>query len=287
MFDALRARVTVFVVGLDAERAAGAAVIRRFADAGHEIASHSSLHRGELSVLPVEEIAEDLGRAAVAIEAATGVIPRGFRCPSFGTSPELMSILAGSGYEYDASVLPTSLGPVLRAYYRLRMRAGRTSTSSPGAGQLFGPNANALLPLSPFRWTTPNGLLLELPVSSLPLLRTPIHMSYIQALAGHTSAGAHRYLRVALAALRRAGVPPSFLLHPTDVIDAGDAPRLGFFPGMGRPWRAKLAQVRRALDTLAEDRGIVPLGDLASSLADAALPERSPGGVRPAGVGAR
>ena len=278
LLDELQLRITVFVVGRDAERPEGRGVIREIAAAGHEIANHSWMHRAELSQLPADAIAEDLERAAVAIGAATERAPRGFRCPSFGTSPALLTTLVEAGYAYDASVLPTSLGPLLRVYYRARMRTGAATAGAfgPTSAQLFGPTANALLPLTPFRWRTPSGPLLELPVSSVPFLRTPFHMSYLQALGAHSPRLADGYLRLALGALARRGVPPSFLLHPTDFIDADDAPAMAYFPGMARPWADKLAQLRRALDALIRRTRVGPLGEHAEELCETELPVRSP-----------
>ncbi len=267
-------RITVFVVGRDAARPEGREAVRALADAGHEIASHSQLHRGELAGLPPAEIAQDLRQAGDAIEAVTGRRPRGFRCPSFGTSPALLRCLVDGGYEYDASVLPTSLAPLLKVYYRARLRSGSDGVASQ---QLFGPASNAVLPLSPFRWSTGGPGLLELPVSTLPLLRTPVHMSYLQALGGASPAVAEVYARLAFRALRARGVPPSFLLHPTDLLDARDAPRLSFFPGMARPSAGKLDQLRRTLAVLARDFRVLPLGEVADRLAGADLPQRTAG----------
>jgi hypothetical protein len=275
VLSGLRLRITVFVVGRDAQGRAGQEAIRALAAAGHEIASHSQLHRAELAALPAGAIEEDLREAADAIEAITGLRPTGFRCPSFGSSPALLRTLVEGGYAYDASVLPTSLSPLLKVYYRARMRTG---TPDQPQQHLFGRASNALLPLRPFRWRVDGEGLLELPVSTMPMLRTPMHMSYLQALGAISSSVADGYFRMALRMLRARGVPPSFLLHPTDLLDARDAPRLAFFPGMARPWDQKLEQLRAALSSLAESFEVVPLGAAARRMTGVALPVRSVGG---------
>ena len=272
VLDELGVRITVFVVGRDAERPEGQAAVRALAEAGHEIASHSQLHRSELAALSAAEIAEDLRQAAEAVEAVTGRRPTGFRCPSFGSSPALLQCLVEGGYDYDASVLPTSLSPLLKAYYRARMRSGDDGQPLQG---LFGPASNAVLPLSPFRWSTDGPGLLELPVSTMPLVRTPMHMSYLQALGGASRPVAEGYARLAFRALRARGLPPSFLLHPTDLLDAEDAPRLAFFPGMARRSADKLDQLHRTLAALAGDFEVVPLGEAAERLRHAELPLRT------------
>ena len=261
-------RITVFVVGRDAQLPEGVRAIQDLIAAGHEIANHSMLHRGELASLSDEAIREDLRRSSDAIRALTGSDPTGFRCPSYGRSAALLNALVDEGYSYDASVLPTLLSPLLKAYYRSRLRS-RDGSDMPG---LFGPTANALLPLRPFRWD--NGLL-ELPISTMPVLRTPLHMSYLQAIGATSRALADEYLAVALRAMQARGVAPSFLLHPTDVLDVRDAPRLAYFPGMARSWTAKLEQAIDAVALLNSNFEVVSLGEAARRLEHAALPRRA------------
>lgn len=278
LLDELGLRLTVFVVGRDAETPDGRDAVRTLAAAGHEIASHSYLHRGDLPSLAPDEIADDLDRTAEAVSAAAGRAPTGFRCPSFGRSPALLEALVARGYVYDASVLPTSLGPLLRLYHRLTMSAeARHATRDV---QLFGPPANALLPLSPFRWAVGGDTLLELPVTTFPVLRVPLHASYVQALAARSEPLARAYLRAGLRACRARGIPPSFLLHPPDVLDAHDAAPLSYLPGMARPWQRKVDGLRSALTLLADDFRVVPLGEAARTLADAPLPVRRVAAVR-------
>ncbi|MGA8210838.1 MAG: polysaccharide deacetylase family protein [Nocardioidaceae bacterium] len=277
-----RLRITVFVVGRDTGRSEGAEAVRALSEAGHEVASHSWLHRGDLSSLPFADIAEDLARTAEAVTGLTGRRPRGFRCPSFGSSPALVQALADGGYDYDASVLPTTLAPLLKLYYRTRMRSRDAGSAGLAASQdLFGPVSGAVRPLGPFRWDGGERAVLELPVSTVPVVRTPMHMSYLQALAERSEAAASGYLRGALWALRARRVPPSFLLHPTDLVDRDDAPGLAFFPGMRRPAARKLDTVREALDALVASFEVVPLGDAALALAGTDLPVRVPGALLP------
>jgi Polysaccharide deacetylase len=264
LLDQSDLRITVFVVGRDVETPVGQEAVKMLAAAGHEIASHSFLHRGDLASLPPEQIADDLTRTADAIRAITGQQPTGFRCPSYGRSPALLQTLVRQGYTYDASVLPTYLAPLLRWYHRATMgrAARRTNDRLP---DLFGPAANALLSLSPFRWDTSAGSLLELPVTTFPLLRIPIHASYLQALAAWSTRAAHAYLRSGLSACRWRGIAPSFLLHPPDVCDAHDAPSLSYLPGMARPWPQKVKGLRRALTLLADSFLVMPLHQMAAA----------------------
>jgi hypothetical protein len=74
------------------------------------------------------------------------------------------------------------------------------------------------------------------------------------------------YLRAALLACRLAGIEPSFLLHPLDLIDAKQEPRLAFFPGMDVPARRKADLFRRAIQMLREHYSLVNMSTHARSL---------------------
>lgn len=276
VLDDIGVTITVFVVGRDLERPGGRDTVRSIAAAGHELGSHSWLHRGDLPTLGADAIAADLERTAAAIAAATGNAPVGFRCPSFGMSPDLVDALIHGGYTYDSSVLPTVLGPLLRTYHRATMRADVRRTQP----VLFGPARNALLPLQPFRWTGRAGGLLELPVTTLPLARIPLHMSYLQALAAWSPAVAGAYARLGLGMCRRFGVLTSFLLHPPDVLDVDDVPRLSYFPGMTQGWRAKVALVRRTLESMTDGFDVMTMARAAQRLRGGALTHRSVTGDR-------
>ena len=49
--------------------------------------------------------------------ATTGVRPAGFRGPGYSLSEPTLRVLVRRGYEYDASTLPTVIGPIARTVY--------------------------------------------------------------------------------------------------------------------------------------------------------------------------
>jgi len=63
-------------------------------------------------------------------------------------------------------------------------------------------------------------------------------------------------------------------LHPPDVLDVDDAPRLAYFPGMTQGWRAKVALVRRTLELMTTGFDVLTMAQAAQRLDDAALPRR-------------
>jgi polysaccharide deacetylase family protein (PEP-CTERM system associated) len=99
-------KATFFFLGWVAER--HPQLVRRTADAGHEIACHSYWHRAVFR-LSAEEFRVDTQRAKDVIEQAGGKRVRGYRAPSFSMVPGTewaSDVLAELGFEYDSSVNP-------------------------------------------------------------------------------------------------------------------------------------------------------------------------------------
>jgi polysaccharide deacetylase family protein (PEP-CTERM system associated) len=106
LFDEAGVKATFFTLGWVAER--HPALIRRAAEAGHEIASHGWDHK-RVFTLGEKAFREDLRRARRAIAEAAGVEPRGYRAPSFSIdsrTPWAHRVLAEEGYAYSSSVAP-------------------------------------------------------------------------------------------------------------------------------------------------------------------------------------
>src|SRR5258706_7548932 len=215
-----RLTVTVFVVGQDAALAKNAHAMRAIADAGHEIANHSFSHEPWFHTYSYAKIEREIADAEMAIESATGQRPRGFRGPGFSLSNDTLRVLTERGYLYDASTFPTFVGPLAPGYYFLS--SGNLSKDErEKRKKLFGTVRDGLRDLRPyvFMSSTPSGReLLEIPVTTLPFARIPIHMSYIVYLATHSLSLARAYIRAALALVRKADLDLSFLLHPLDFL---------------------------------------------------------------------
>lgn len=106
LFARHEVRATFFVLGWIAERAPG--LVRRIAEAGHEVASHGQDHRRVFTLTP-DQFRADLSRSRAALEDAAGVRLTGYRAPSFSIdrrTPWAHAILAEQGYAYSSSVAP-------------------------------------------------------------------------------------------------------------------------------------------------------------------------------------
>lgn len=106
MFDASGIKATFFTLGWVAERYP--ALMRRIADAGHELGNHGSNHDRVFTLTP-QQFAEDIDRARKAIEDTSGAKVNGYRAPSFSIdkrTPWAHQVLAEQGYVYSSSVAP-------------------------------------------------------------------------------------------------------------------------------------------------------------------------------------
>jgi hypothetical protein len=136
---------------------------------------------------------------------------------------------------------------------------------------LFGAFVEGFRPIRPYLWRTDAGGLIEIPVTTMPLLRLPIHVSYLLYLGGRSPALARGYFRAALALCRLCGVQPSLLLHPLDFLGRDDGTGLDFFPGMRLPSERKMELVGMALDELSQHYEIVTMQRHAASISAGAL----------------
>ena len=99
-------KATFFTLGWVASRYP--ALIRRIADAGHEVASHGWGH-DRVFTMTSEQFANDLTRTRRTLEDAGGAMVTGYRAPSFSIdkrTPWAHQVLADQGYTYSSSVAP-------------------------------------------------------------------------------------------------------------------------------------------------------------------------------------
>jgi peptidoglycan/xylan/chitin deacetylase (PgdA/CDA1 family) len=261
--------ISFFIVGKDAALSCNAGPLRDIASARHEIASHSFAHDPWLHLYSDAELELDLVMAEEAITAATGVHPAGFRGPGFSLSAATLELLAKRGYLYDATVFPNLLNPLARAYFFSKSQLSKEQKQQRKA--LFGSWTDARRPVKPFRWNLGHGELIEIPVTTMPFLRIPIHLSYLIYLAKYSVHAARSYFRFALHLCRISGTSPSVLLHPLDFLGAEDCPELRFFPGMDLAAQRKLALASELLALLADRYEIVTMREHVRRATDGGL----------------
>lgn len=89
-------------------------MVRRVADAGHEIGCHSLLHRRVTRQTP-DEFRSQLTEAKSRLEDVGGKGVIGFRAPDFSITAANMwalDVLSDAGFRYDSSIVPTGIHDV-------------------------------------------------------------------------------------------------------------------------------------------------------------------------------
>ena len=265
-------KITFFVVGQDAALAKNHDALAAIVATGHEVGNHSFHHEPWLHLYSEREIEDEIARAEEHVERVTGMRPIGFRGPGFSVSEATLQVLARRGYAYDASTFPSVLGPLARAYYF--MTSDLKGEERRRRAALFGGARDGARPLKAYRWRLSEGPLVEIPVTTMPGFRVPIHVSYLLYLSAFSPALATTYFNVAARLCRMTGTEISLLLHPLDFLGREDGQdELSFFPAMNLPRAAKLDVVRRTLRILDKHFEIVPMSEharLAASRPDVA-----------------
>jgi peptidoglycan-N-acetylglucosamine deacetylase len=114
-------KATFFVPGYSAHRYPG--VVRRIAEAGHEVAHHSYFHENVIGMDEKTEAAMlDLGLRA--LNDVAGVRPVGYRAPMWEMNYHTPRLLAERGFAYDSSLMDSDHPYVLAV------------DETPGAGTL-------------------------------------------------------------------------------------------------------------------------------------------------------
>lgn len=252
-------RITFFIVGKDATLERNREPIASLSQAGHEICNHSFFHEPWLHLYTEEEFETDLKKAEDAIEDVTGVKVSGFRGPGYSVNEMVLRVLGRNGYRFDASAFPNALNPLARAYLFATTNLSKEERKKRKA--LFGSFSDALRPVKPYEWRLGASALLELPVTTMPVFKVPIHFSYLIYLGGFSEALARAYLGFAIAMCKMTGTEPSLLLHPLDFLGSEDDDDLAAFPGMKLPLTRKLELMDAFFERLLRSFRPVTMGE--------------------------
>lgn len=236
-------RATLFTISSDLRWDEARESLAHAARAGHEIASHSRSHFYDLSRKERRRIEAEVAGSRDDLQDALGVPVVGFRGPGYNLSPTLLSVLAQTGFQYDASILPSPAYWAARAAIIGGMRlAGRRSASIPGRMRDF------LRGRRPFVWGRVAPGLKEFPITAcgparLPLIGTTLTRA--SPMRDHLLWFARRLPFVHLE------------FHAIDFLDIaqdGLDPALAIEPALGVPLAARMDSYEHALKTLGAGR---------------------------------
>ncbi len=260
VLNELDQKITFFIVGQDAALDKNHNALRSIADHGHDIGNHSFKHETWLHLYSREQLVEEITQAHNVIEKVTGKSPTGFRGPGFSWSFDLIEVLARLGYTYDASTLPTFIGPLARLYYF--KTSNLTKEEREDRKEIFGKFSDGFRSLKPYYWKLKdNSKLMEIPVTTMPVLKIPFHLSYLLYISNYSFALMTIYLKKAIFLCKLTNTYPSFLLHPLDLIGGDQIKSLAFFPGMNISSERKVFIFKRVISMLNQHFTLVNMGE--------------------------
>ncbi|MET0753779.1 MAG: polysaccharide deacetylase family protein, partial [Pyrinomonadaceae bacterium] len=190
-------KITFFIVGQDAALDKNTEAIGRIAADGHEIGNHSFRHEPWLHLYSKQELVEEFQKTEDAIGQITNQKLVGFRGPGYSLSPTVLEVLSERDYEYDCSTLPTYIAPLARAYYFFKSPE-MSDEEREKRKKLFGKFSDGFQSLKPYRWQIGEKSLVEIPVTTLPVFKTPIHPSYVIYLSTFSKTLARAYWKTAV-----------------------------------------------------------------------------------------
>ncbi|MEZ5306232.1 MAG: polysaccharide deacetylase family protein [Pyrinomonadaceae bacterium] len=266
--------ITFFIVGQDAELEKNRESLKLLSQNGHEIGNHSFRHEPWLHLYSLDELEHEFEQTENALAKICDSKPVGFRGPGYSLSPTVLDVLIRRGYEYDCSTLPTYIAPLARAYYFFKSPE-MSDEEKEKRKKLFGKFSDGFQPLKSYRWRNGADSIIEIPVTTLPLFKTPIHASYVIYLATFSRFLALQYWRNALRMCKLAGVEPSLLLHPLDFLSGSDAEELAFFPAMSFAVEEKLKLAGEIIDIYRSEFEVVSMREHAKRSSSKKLTEKS------------
>ena len=249
ILDELNLKITFFIVGRDADSEENKKYLRMITNRGHEVGNHSYNHESWLQTYSYEEIEKEIIAAEEAIERATGQTPKGFRGPGFSWSLDLLRVLEKREYLYDTSTLPTFMGPLARMYYF--SKSGLSRAEKKDRKELFGKFSEGFRKLKPYYFHLDGDKqILEIPVTTIPIIKIPFHLSYLIYLSTISLTIMKLYLNLAIMMCKLTRTPINFLLHPLDIIGGDKIQQLAFFPGMNIDSERKVVVFKEVLNRL-------------------------------------
>jgi peptidoglycan/xylan/chitin deacetylase (PgdA/CDA1 family) len=267
VLDELNLKITFFIVGKDTESEENRKYLKMITERGHEVGNHSYHHESWLQTYSYEKIEKEIREAEEAIERVTGKRTTGFRGPGFSWSKDLLKVIKKRNYLYDASTLPTWLGPLARMYYF--SKSDLPPKEKKARKELFGKFSEGFRSNKPYYHDLKdNKKLLEIPVTTIPILKIPFHLSYLVYLSGVSNMLMKAYLNMAITFCKITRTQPSYLLHPLDLIGGDKIEALAFFPGMNLNSDKKVKVFKYVIKKMQKNFDLVNMSEFAKSVSE-------------------
>jgi len=260
-------KITFFIVGRDAVEPQNKIALKRISDEGHDFGNHSFNHEVWINQYNTEQLHEELGKAEKAILEATGKKTVGFRGPGFSWNNTILETLVDRQYLYDATTLPSFIGPFARMYYFWKSDFSKDERRK--RKSLFGSFSEGFRRMKPYFFKLESGnKILEIPITTVPFIRIPFHMSYLIYINNVSPLLMKAYLHFAIFLCKLTRTPVSFLLHPLDIIGGDKIKELAFFPGMNVESEKKIEVFKNVIEILKRNFNLVDMNRHAVSIID-------------------
>lgn len=263
LFDELNIKATFFVVGKDLLSPPKVELLKKVVKNGHEIANHTMTHREGFSFLSFDEKKREIEDAEHIIQDKLGVTPKGFRTPSNDVDSDVLKILEDRGYLYDSSLMPTFYGPLIK---RLKFGTLKITRRNHYLGRfLYG-----FSPLAPYHpssekiWKKGEMKIIEVPITTMPILRFPFHASFTFA-AYHFGLGCGLF-NLGYTLLGFTGLPLNFVFHTNELSDPISEKEIKRQYGLNFPLAVKQKICNQILKAIQKDYNLIPTIDYARSL---------------------
>lgn len=255
-------KVTFFIVGKDVSIEKNKEYLKMIVANGHTVGNHSYSHESWMHTFSVEKINYEIEETENLLGELLEQKPIGFRGPGFSWSPLILNTLLEKKYVYDASSLPTFIGPLARWFYFSKANLDEEMKNE--RSNLFGSFTDGFLRNKPYRWkNASSNKLLELPVTTMPIFKVPFHLSYLLYLSGISEQVMNLYLNMTINLCKVTKTPASFLLHPLDLIGKDIVPELSFFPAMDLSTEVKTELFEKVMNKLSYHFELVDLNTFA------------------------
>jgi hypothetical protein len=265
LFAEFNIKATFFVVGQDLLFEGNQTLIEQIHAQGHEIASHSMHHTQGFRLLSKTQKEEQLALTEAIIQRTIGKRPVGFRSPGWNMGDEALEILIQRGYQYDSSLFPTYMMPLMKYLHYSTMRA-RPKLDRTTMGQLdymFASSKPYETDHKSFRRKGSSGFY-EFPVSVTPLFRIPFFATLLLATGISLFKVSYQLMKT----FRR---PIIYLFHLFDFVDFTHPDFQGLLPttegvyvpaSIATPYQKKYNLFREALSVMAKDYSFMTLQEM-------------------------
>ena len=214
LLDSYSVKATFFIIGKDLDNPSCRKFCRKALNAGHRLANHTTTHPPDFGSMSYSEKRFEIAECDKRFTEILDIKPDGFRAPGYYLNSEIVDILLDLGYSYEGSALPGYGNLLMSLYYNVLLKSEK--------GKLFGRLDYFIFPRTSWRFgprESDNAFLNIIPIATMPVLRLPIHTTFIYLFG-------LLFLKTALAALRKSAGHHVYLFHAIDFLECPSSGKL-------------------------------------------------------------